>query len=771
MMAMKNLPRTRWRRAVAACLLVAAVLSLAWFLIPKPQLLDGVSFSRRVLDREGQPLRITLSDDHKFRLRTPLEEISPRIIEATLLHEDRYYFRHPGVNPIALARAAWHALPGRARRGGASTITMQLARLRYGLHTQTLSGKLWQIARCLQIERHYSKDEILEAYFNLAPYGGNIEGVGAASWVYFGKGPERVTTAEAATLSVIPQSPARRAPRTDAPNPRLASAQARLHRSLGGDPLGDGIDVRPTAPSKLLAPHFALQILSRRDAGHTLRTTLDLRLQRLLENCIREHVRAQASKGVRNAAAMLVDHRTMEVLAQVGSADFFDDDIDGQVDLTRARRSPGSALKPLLYAMALDRGLIHPATMMIDMPRSFGAFNPENSDREFAGPIPARDALAHSRNIPAVELAARLSAPSPYEFLVRCGLSFPEEESHYGLALPLGGAEVAMQDLVALYAMLANGGLMRPLRYATSDPDAPGTRVLGAEAAFLVLDMLDGTPRPDPYRDTMPGVAWKTGTSSGFRDAWTIAVFDHFVLAVWVGNSDGRPNHTFVGRTCAAPLAFKILDALRSRDLARPSPRQPPPGANLRRVELCATSGGFPTPHCPNRKSGWFIPGISPIASCDIHRQVILDAATGLRLPHDDGSRPTIRAVFEFWPEELARIFDRAGLPRCPPPPWLDPENPDSLAREGKPPRITSPRADVRYAIRPDDAPDRGLALQADTDAGVKKLFWFSGSSFLGSCLPGEPLRWTPPPGQHQLLALDDHGRSATCRVTIEAAP
>ena len=499
--------------------------------------MNDISFSRRVFDRNGQQLWMTLSRDEKYRVFTPLDRISPRLVQATLLHEDRFFGEHPGVNPVAVLRAAWHFCRGE-RRGGASTITMQLARLRAHMQTRTLRGKLAQMLRALELERHYSKAQLLEAYLNLAPYGRNIEGVGAASEIYFGKEPAQLTLHEAIALSLIPQSPSRRALRAENNANAQTAARDRLYDRLtaGDDAIGKSFSARADAKREMFAPHFTTEILQR-TTDREIHSTLDLDLQRLIERRIADYVAANHARGIHNAAAMLVDSRTMEVLAQVGSADFANASIDGQVDGTRSARSPGSTLKPFVYALALDQGLIHPLTMLQDAPRSFGAFDPENFDREFVGPIKATDALARSRNIPAVTLASELHGPTLYGFLKRAGVNLPRAEKFYGLALPLGGAEVTMEDLVRIYGMLANGGKLQPLRRVTcsrfavrrnavrqdeaglssvgdddrrfpaeSRPRLPqgggySVQLVSPEAAFLTLEMLGQITRPGNEHD------------------------------------------------------------------------------------------------------------------------------------------------------------------------------------------------------------------------------------------------------------------------------
>ncbi|MDB6147313.1 MAG: mrcA 2, partial [Spartobacteria bacterium] len=425
-----------WRvRVLSAVALVCVSIILAWFFLPKPPLLDGIPFSQAVWDRNGKLLRLTLATDQKFRIRTSLDHISPELIDATLRYEDRYYAQHPGVNPVALLRSGYRLLARARIRTGASTVTMQLARLRFHLQTRSIPGKFRQIINALELERHYSKREILEAYLNLAPYGRNIEGVGAASQIYFDKSPANLTAPQAVALSVIPQSPARRALFSDRDNPSVNAAQNNWYDRVGLNPnaelSGRQFKARAQNEHKFSAPHFVQQSLANEKDHVRNPATLDLEKQELVERRIRDYIAVNRSRGIQNAASFLIDSRTMEVLAQVGSADFNNGGISGQVDGTRSLRSPGSTLKPFVYALALDQGLIHPLSILSDAPRSFGEYNPENFDHDFLGPIRACDALARSRNIPAVTLASHLSHPTLYEFLRNAGVALPQPNAFY----------------------------------------------------------------------------------------------------------------------------------------------------------------------------------------------------------------------------------------------------------------------------------------------------------------------------------------------------
>ncbi len=740
------------RKILRPALLTCALVSAVWLALPKPPLLDGIPFSRCVRDRNGKLLRLTLSTDQKFRIWTPLQKISPDLINATLSYEDKYYARHPGVNPIALARCAIELIRFHRATAGGSTITMQVARLRFHLHTRNVSGKLEQILRALELERHYSKNEILEAYLNLAPYGRNIEGIDAASLIYFDN--RSVNLAQSNWYDRARVDPAEFSPRE--------------------------FRARAQTDKKFLAPHFVQQVLESSHERDEIVTTLDLEKQQAIERRIADYIAIGRNRGIENAAAFLVDAKTMEVLAQVGSADFDKIDINGQVDGTRSPRSPGSTLKPFVYALALEQGLIHPLSILADAPRSFGEYNPENFDREFLGPIRACDALARSRNVPAVELTSHLLHPTLYQFLKNAGVSLPKAESFYGLALPLGSAEVSMQDLVRLYAALANNGDLRPLRSVKAEIESANQpvkkltalssqvsvkRILSPEAAFLTLEMLGNVPRPEMNcadgSHSAP-VYWKTGTSHGFRDAWSIAVFDHYVLSVWVGNFDGRANPAFVGRTAAAPLLFQIIDSLRSTWPEPNSPHLPPPGANLKRVEFCPLSGDLPNAFCTQHVEGWFIPGMSPIKTCDVHREILVDRASGLRVPMDDGTRELKHEVYEFWPGEFLTLFQQAGVPRKIPPSFLPNTGSELAGRTGHSPRIISP-ANKEIVV----ASAKTVPLRAKVDADVREVYWFAGKKFIGQAGPDEFLGWDTAAGDYEITALDDHGRASSCNVTV----
>lgn len=412
---------------------------LALHAAPRPDLYGKAGFSRIFLDRRDRVLRITLAPDGAYRIFTPLTAMPPELMEATLLYEDRSFYRHPGVNPLALLRSvAQMALGG--RRMGGSTISMQVVRLTRKFSTASIPGKLRQIWQALVLERHYGKDEILEAYLNLAPYGANVEGVGAAARIWFHKEAAELSLPEILALAPVPQHPAARNPLASRGR-ALSLARARLDRiwrEAHPQDAGQGlpnVPLRVHALSELpfAAPHAVDSLLAGSELPQgRISTTLDLGLQRLLERQLRRAVEAGRLWGMDNAAALLLDWRSCEILALAGSADYFNAAIQGQVDGTAARRSPGSTLKPFIYALALQEGLIHPETLLSDTPRAFKGYEPENADGGFRGPISARMALLGSRNIPAIALASQLPAPGLYGFLGKAGVHFEHGPEHYG---------------------------------------------------------------------------------------------------------------------------------------------------------------------------------------------------------------------------------------------------------------------------------------------------------------------------------------------------
>lgn len=763
----------RYRRAMVL-LAVFGVLVLVPRLLPKPPLAALSPSSTAVYARNGELLRLTLAKDQQYRLPLPLQAIPPTLQQATLLYEDRWFYQHFGINPYALLRAIVQTY-GRGTRQGASTITMQLARQLYHINSRQPLGKLWQCLAALWLEWRYRKDELLAAYLNTAPYGGNISGVGAASLIYFHKPASQLSLSEALTLAVVPQNPIRRAPAMPLP-PALAQARQRLwQRWLQRHPEDQRFAVDMQLPMQVyrradkpfIAPHLTDGLLRHYPNDTQIISSIDLGVQNAIKHQVDSLTVQQRTSGIRNAAVLMVDADTMAVTALVGSANFWDKAIAGQVNGVLAKRSPGSTLKPFVYALALEQGLLHPRTVLKDTPTRFGAFNPENFDGRFMGPVSAQDALVRSRNIPALTLAGQLKRPNLYEFLSLAGISGLAPEAHYGLTLSLGSAEVTMEELAKLYALLANQGRLRPLSYRAdrSTDTAPHTPLLSAASAFITLDMLSHNARPDTKRPAIPWVAWKTGTSWGFKDAWAVGVVGRSVLVVWVGNFDNASNTAFIGIQTAAPLFFNIVDSLRAQGLWPGLAQLPTPPGSVRELEVCAASGDLPNPDCPVRVKTWFIPGVSPIKTSTLHRAVYVDNSNGQVVCKDQPN--SHKEVYEFWDSDMLGLFQAAGMPRRVPP--LLPPCYAPLAGTTGGLAIVSPATVGAYRISL--SKPASLALRAHSQSG-QPIYWFANKSYLGTSKPSETLAWQPTrAGRYTLRAVDALGVADVREVTVEIAP
>ena len=762
---------TKKRVIVAACVPLGIMLAfLAWLnCAPCPHPLEGVSFSRLVTDRNGELMRLGLSDDQKYRVRTRLTDIPPAAVHALLRCEDRFFWRHPGVNPLSLVRAALSMMGGGRRMGG-STITMQVVRLRHGLETGQFRAKLRQIVLALLMEWRWSKTDILEAYFNLAPYGGNVEGLGAAALCYFHKTPATLTPDESTALMLVPQNPSQRLPSQN--NPVFSSARHRLGKAWHGKDEVAPLRVFGTKDLPFAAPHVCAEALRQARTEECLRSTIDLRSQRRLEGQLQRFAARHRAFGIDNAAALLLHWPSMEVRALAGSADFHDTRIGGQVDGTRARRSPGSTLKPFIYALALEQGLIHPHTLLADTPRSFSGYDPENFDGAFRGPLAAAEALRASRNVPALALAARLGQPDLYAFLRRANVAFTSDKDHYGLSLVLGGAEMTMRELAGLYAMLANKGVWRPLRLLHDQVAPEPLQLLSPEAAFVTLAMLEDNNPEHLLRSGAGAVLplrMKTGTSNGFRDAWAAGVFGPYVLVIWVGHFDNTANPLLVGAQVAKPLFASIARELAACEaMSDGDAGYPARNVNVERVSVCAATGDLDTSLCKATVATWFIPGVSPLRSSGVFRTILVDPETGLRACAASSGRVETR-VWEFWPTDLAQMFLRAGVVKAPPPPFA-PECRNEGGTSGMPPVIMQPKAGIVYHTEPTRGVGNTIALTANADADAASLHWFADERYLGVATPGNPLLWNAFPGSITLRVVDDIGRSAQRRIHVRVA-
>lgn len=739
---------------------------------------EGIDFSPSYEDRNGKLLHVYLTEDEQYRIYKPLSEFPPNFTEALLMQEDKFFYSHWGVNPVAVIKAGWETYIKKTRRIGASTITMQTAKLKYNIYTKSISGKLKQIRKAIYLELCFSKDEILEAYLNLAPCGYNIQGFGTACWYYFEKPMEELNLSEIIMLCVLPQNPLKRAPTPKHTPTELISARKVLFSSWVEKHPEDRdkevymdmqLNVNCSFPDS--ARHFTEMLLYENNirSQKTLRTTLNLSLQNKCENIFYSYLNRNKNFGVKNAAILLVDWKKMEIVANIGSADYYNDDIEGKINATTAKRSPGSTLKPFIYGMALEQGLIHYRTMLKDVPTTFNEYSPDNYGSIFKGPVQAWYALADSRNIPAIYLEQNLKERDLYDYMTQAGVTGLKEKDHYGLSIVLGTADVSMLELAEMYCAIPNEGIQKEIRSIIQSNPKTEKRMLTRESAYIVRKMLEDNVPPyqnKPLEIKDIPVAYKTGTSIGFKDAWSAGIFDRYVIIVWVGNFDGTGNNAFLGRQMAAPLLFNIAYSILSS-----TPKNellPPPVCpeTVTEVDVCSISGGLPNENCEHTEKALFIPGVSPIEKCKIHRKINIDTRTGYRT--DESGKPYIKTVVrEFWPSDLRSLFEEAGLPRILPPNYPPDDFRLDYSRQGYPPQIKSLLSGTNYVYRRKTPEKNKVLLYAASDADTTELLWFNGSEFIGRANPSQILEWNFVPGTHEITVTDQKGRSDSITISV----
>jgi penicillin-binding protein 1C len=687
--------------------------------------------------------------------------VSPHVVAATLAMEDRRFRAHMGVDPIAVVRAAWQDAVSCRIVSGASTISMQVARM-LEPRPRGVWAKIAEMFRALQLERRLSKDEILTLYLNLAPYGGNLYGIEAASLAYFGVHAKMLTLPEAALLAGIPQSPTRLRPDRfmERALVRRKGVLAAMVRDgvledaapyLANDAPTSAREVRfPSGvwtqgtwnlvrkPLPFLAPHFANLVAAEFPRETVLRTTLDVRLQERVERQLRATVAALA--GVTNGACVVLDNESSEVLAYAGSVDFWSVKDGGQVDGVRAFRSPGSTLKPLLYAHAYGKGLLAPEEQLADIPLGSLAWQPDNFDRTSHGLVQAQEALGKSYNLTAARLLRRVDAERFLKFIAEAGI-LERLRAVPGLALILGASEVRLIDLAMAYAALARGGVMRSPRFLAGASEDGGRTLFSPEACHLVSEALTGTPPGTPYLD---GFAAKTGTSWGRRDAWTVAYTPRYTVGVWFGNFSGEASPALVGGVAARPCAIEILSWLDPR----PSWPAPPPG--IRPGRVCAETGLAAGECCPKAVEGRVL--AVDRRTCAVHKRCALDASSNeLLCDRCMAGREVTWQVIARWPPDIEAYLRARGKAAQPP------HNPACPGVTEGALVIAAPTAGRRYAIT-----DGTVAVKVFVED--KELFYFLDGAALQENRPEFQLPITA--GRHVLACSDAEGRTA--KVSFE---
>jgi len=777
--------KTVRRGAIAALALGALlfVLDRAYPLPPQARIGAKSGGTLVVLAEDGTPLRSWPSEDGSLRQPVALEAVSPRYLEALLHYEDRWFYWHPGVNPAALARASWQWMRHGHIVSGGSTLTMQVARIidapaQSPRHASRNVGvKLRQIARALQLEAHLTKREILTLYLNNAPMGGQVEGVEMASRAYLGKPARELSHAEAALLVALPQTPSRLRP-DRAPTAAQAARDKVLQRmqTLGVWDSGAVADARlervfaPPLRARWLAPLAAqrLRDSSMRAAGkgtgsqEIIRSTLDAGVQMRLEQVLLDRLASLPDQV--SIAALVVENDTLAVRGYAGSADFSDNARSAQVDMVRAVRSPGSTLKPFLYAMALDEGLVHSESLLIDAPQNFGGYAPGNFEASFSGPVSVSDALQRSLNVPAVDLLDRVGPARFAAHLRNAGLKLRMPKGGApNLSLILGGGGTTLEELVGAYTALARDGVSGLPRLTPQSPRIE-TRLMSPGAAFIVREILENGGRPDaPFQESSKRVAWKTGTSFGFRDAWAVGVTDRYTVGIWVGRPDGTPNPGHFGANTAAPLVKDLLAAL-GTTITRP--RSVP--ASVRAVDICWPLGlaaeATPAAQCRVRRAAWTLDGTAPPTLPDRVNSGSLLETAWVDERHHQRLRPgcavatDARAVpheFARWPALLEPWIDNDLRSDAEQIPWAAPCAPHGPSRA-----LRMSGIENGSVIRPTPG-NKAAIVRVQAIGSRESVSWLLDGRLVGTTDPRTAgLRLTlDQAGVHALTAMDTQGR------------
>lgn len=743
----------------------------------------------RVLEaRDGQLLGARVATDGQWRFPAG-GEIPDKIAVCVRLFEDEWFYLHPGINPVSTCKAFFHNLRARRVVRGGSTLPMQLVRMQRGQRARTYGEKLIEWHAAMRLVLQMPRQEILSRYLAEAPYGGNVVGLEAASWRYFGKSPEVLSWTEAATLAVLPNAPALIYPgrRRDQLLQKRNRLLEKLHRRhfLSYESLQLALaEPLPEKPYPLPdeAPEL-LTTLSQAGDGR-MRTTLLAGLQRQVRRHMTRHHALLRERGIHNMAALILDNHTGEVIAYAGNTPSFMDIPGGQVDIIRSRRSPGSTLKPLLYAWAMQDGLIGPSSLLSDIPSQYGSYRPENYYRQFRGVIPAREAIASSLNVPMVRLLRQYGVGRFLMRLRQLGFtSLTRNAEYYGLPLILGGGEVSLWELTQVYGQLArtlNRYRDEDSRYHTDDVTAfkvlsvespgevPGTwhsnaQTLRAGVIWAMLEAMRLPDRPEEaaHYETFSSsrlIGWKTGTSFGYKDAWCVGVTPEFTLGVWIGNADGEPRAGLTGIQVAAPLLFDLLDLLPATSWFEP------PYDDLQRIAVCVQSGYPAGPYC-TVDSLWTPRGPTRPLKCSFHHQVWLLSHQDIRVHAGCADLAMARRVGWFVLPPVEGYYYQKFMPGYRP---LPPLHPDCAAEQTNAlMQWVFPPLEADLAVPAISGKEQSIVFSVVHERAEAELFWYVDELFLGSTKGDHRRQVSPAPGVHSLTVVDERGNRLQRNIRV----
>lgn len=733
---------------------------------------DKIEYSVIVTDSKGQVINAYLTSDEKWRMKTELDEISPVLRETIIAKEDKYFYSHPGVNFFAVGRALFNNATQMQRTSGASTITMQVARA-LEHRNRNIFSKTIEMFRAFQLEWKYDKDEILQMYLNVVPYGGNIEGVKSASQLYFGKNPDHLSLAEITALSIIPNRPSSLV--IGKSNDLIIEERNRWLHRFAEDKVFTEKQIEDALTEPLTAvrnsvPHYIphLSYKLKKQAGSSaviIKTNIELNTQLKTEKIVEDYVRAQRLRNIKNAAVVIIDNRTHKVITYIGSSNFRDTTDGGQVNGANAIRQPGSTLKPLLYGMCFDEGLYTPKSVVTDVAVNYEGYAPENYDEKFNGYVTVEYALEHSLNIPAVKGLKLLGQEKFTQKLSGIGFrQIQKDQRKLGLSMILGGCGTTLEELTALFSSFANNGNWISPSFTQNDSVHRRAMVLTPAANYMINETLSKINRPDfplnwTATERMPKIAWKTGTSYGRRDAWSIGYNKNYTVGVWVGNFSGVGVADLSGASTATPLLFKIFNTI-DYDSDQEWFTQPK-DCEIRQV--CSETGMVPAEECTNRVTDYFIPLISSTQTCNNRQEIMISADE--KMSYCRGCAPAagykkkwfkvIDPDMQAWFEERKLVYDK-----------IPPHNPDcELIFKGSAPVINSPVNGTEYLINKKNP--EPLQLVCKTANDVSKVYWYIDNKFYKSCNVGEKQFFVPQEGTVKISCTDDKGRNRNIQITV----
>jgi penicillin-binding protein 1C len=731
----------------------------------------SIRYSQIILAHDESVLHAFLSPDDKWRMKTELHEIIPELKETIIRKEDQYFYYHPGVNPFAIIRAAFNNVIKQRKTSGASTITMQVARL-LEPKKRHFGNKIIETFRAFQLELYFSKDEILQMYLNLVPYGSNIEGVKSASLLYFDRLPAQLSLAQVVTLAIIPNRPTSLGLGKN--NDYIMQERNRWLRifkeqNAFPDAEINSALIEPLNAQRLkspaIAPHFCYRMKRMHPDQEIIHTVLNKSTFQKTERITYNYIQRLKKYNIHNAAIIVLNNETKSVEAYLGSADFKDHTHGGQVDGVMAVRSPGSTLKPLVYAAGFDEGLITPKSIMTDVPTNFGGYMPENFDKKFIGKVSVSQALAYSLNIPAVKILEQIGIPAFTARLKKAGFrQIEKDETYLGLSVILGGCGVRLEELARLFSCFSNEGKMISFRYLKEEKAADTIRIISAASAFMITDILTQIQRPDlpnHYESSyhVPKVAWKTGTSYGRRDAWSIGYNKKYTIGVWIGNFSGEGVPELTGADIATPLLFQLFNSLDYNSANNWFTM--PKDLDFRYV--CPESGKVPEAFCQNFVMDYYIPEVSSIEKCG-HLKNVWITADG-HFSYCTNCLPESGFKKKLYPNispELIDFYRTENVSY-----EAIPEHNSNCTRifAGLAPRIISPLNGKEYIMDKEEPAE--IMLRCNPENEVRKVHWYINDKFYKTAGATEKVFFKALEGKNRISCSDDKGRNSNCSIVV----